>query len=372
ALKLLVELMPASAHKVMGEGIHDIAIKDINNGDKLLIKPGEKIPADGRIIEGTTYVNESMLTGESTPVERSVNQKAIGGSINQNGSITIEVEATGKDSYLSKVIGLVEQAKKSKSATQQIADKAALWLTIIALATGFSTLSVWLGFGKSFAFSLERMVTVMVISCPHALGLAIPLVVAISVSLSAKNGLLIRNRTAFENSRKITCIVFDKTGTLTKGSFGVTDICSLNNQYNADELLRLASGIEQQSEHPISAGILKKATESKTTIPAVKGFKALPGHGVEGTIENKPVKVVGPEYLQENNIKYPVSKNNNGTTVFVIIDQVLAGYIILSDEIRQESYQAIKTLRDMHIKTFLLTGDNERVAESVSNELHMN
>src|SRR6185436_5140059 len=227
ALQLLVSMMPAEAHKVHGDHIMDIKLEELQKDDIILIKPGEKIPADGTVTEGESYLNESMLTGESKPVKKEKNDRVIGGSINGNGSLKVRVLHTGKDSYLNKVITLVREAQKTKSRTQHLADRAAKWLTYIALGVGLVTLIVWLALGQGPNYAIERMVTVMVISCPHALGLAIPLVVAISTAVSAQNGLLIRNRIAFENSRKITTIVFDKTGTLTKGEFGVQELKQL-------------------------------------------------------------------------------------------------------------------------------------------------
>ena len=259
ALELLVSMMPSEAHKVHGEHIMDVKLEDLQKGDVVLIKPGEKVPADGIITEGESYLNESMLTGESKPIKKAVGEKVIGGAINGNGSIKVQVQSTGKDSYLNKVITLVKEAQKAKSKTQHLADRAAKWLTYIALSVGFLTLIIWLALGFEFVYALERMVTVMVISCPHALGLAIPLVVAISTAISAQNGLLIRNRTAFENSRKITTLLFDKTGTLTKGDFGVTRYESTSDITDKNEMLRLASSLEQSSEHPIAVGILKKS-----------------------------------------------------------------------------------------------------------------
>ena len=224
ALQLLVSMMPSEAHRVKGDSVEDVKLEDLQKDDIILIKPGEKVPADGIIVEGESYLNESMLTGESKPVKKGMENKVIGGSLNGNGSLKVKVEHTGKDSYLNKVITLVQEAQKSKSKMQNLSDRAAKWLTYIALAIGFGTLAIWLFLGFPFVYALERMVTVMVIACPHALGLAIPLVVAISTAVSAQNGLLIRNRTAFEESRKISVLLFDKTGTLTKGDFGVTGL----------------------------------------------------------------------------------------------------------------------------------------------------
>ena len=231
----------------------------------------KKLPADGTVIEGVSYINESMLTGESKPVKREVGNEVIGASLNGNGSLKVKVKHTGKDSYLSKVIHLVQEAQKAKSKTQHLADRAAKWLTFVAITVGLITLIVWVLAGEPMDFILERVVTVMVISCPHALGLAIPLVVAISTALSAQHGLLIRNRTAFENSRKITTLVFDKTGTLTKGEFGVVRYESLNGDYSKDDVLRYAASLEQHSEHPIAAGVVKFA--KKQIIATVVGAR---------------------------------------------------------------------------------------------------
>lgn len=371
ALQLLVSMMPADAHRVEGDKIVDIKLENLLKGDVILIKPGEKIPADGVILEGSSYLNESMLTGESKPVKKELNDKVIGGSINGNGSLKVTVVHTGKDSYLSKVIKMVEEAQKTKSKMQNLSDRAAKWLTYIALSIGFATLAVWLILGFPFVFALERMVTVMVIACPHALGLAIPLVVAISTAVSAQNGLLIRNRTAFEESRKITLLLFDKTGTLTKGDFGVTRIESVDEKYTSDEVLRLASALEQSSEHPIAVGIIKKVKENKVTIPKPENFNAITGKGVEADVDGKRVKVVSPGYLKDEKITIPEDAYSDAaeTVVFVLIDGKLAGYIALADEIRPESFEAIKTFKKNNIKVFMATGDNEITAKSVSDKL---
>ncbi len=372
-LELLVQLMPDDAHMVMPDMVHDVKTDTLKENDIILIKPGEKVAADGIILEGESYLNESMLTGESKPVQKGKGDKVIAGAINGNGSIKVTVSHTAKDSYLAQVIKLVDDAQKSKSKTQLLADRAAKWLTIIALVAGTSTFLVWYLTGQSLAFAMERMVTVIVICCPHALGLAVPLVVAKSTALSAKNGLLIKNRTAFENARKITTIVFDKTGTLTVGKFEVSKIVSVKSGIAENEILRLASALEQQSEHPIATGILQKVKELSIAIPSTENFNAITGKGVEATVEGKKVLVVSPGYLKENNITLPegFSANDTETVVFVIINQELAGYIALSDEIRPESAEAIKTLKENNIKSILLTGDNNKVAKSVSETLVM-
>jgi Cu2+-exporting ATPase len=331
------------------------------------------------VSEGESYLNESMLTGESKPVQKGKGDKVIAGAINGNGSMKVTVSHAAKDSYLSQVIKLVDDAQKSKSKTQLLADKAAKWLTVIALVSGISTFLYWYLTGQTLSFAMERMVTVIVICCPHALGLAVPLVVAKSTALSAKNGLLIKNRTAFENSRKITTIVFDKTGTLTVGKFQVSKIVPLSFgegpgvRLPENEIIRLASALEQKSEHPIATGILQKVKDLSLDVPVAENFNAITGKGVEATVEGKKVLVVSPGYLKENNITIPdgFAANDTETVVFVLINNELAGYIALSDEIRPESAEAIKTLRQNNIKSILLTGDNDKVAKSVSETLGM-
>ncbi|MEO8950173.1 MAG: copper-translocating P-type ATPase [Mucilaginibacter sp.] len=372
-LELLVKLMPADAHMVMPDMVHDVKTDTLKENDIILVKPGEKVAADGIILEGESYLNESMLTGESKPVLKVKGDKVIAGSINGNGSFKVTVSHAAKDSYLSQVVKLVDDAQKSKSQTQLLADTAAKWLTVIALVTGIGTFLYWYLTGQTLAFAMERMVTVIVICCPHALGLAVPLVVAKSTALSAKHGLLIKNRTAFESARKITTIVFDKTGTLTVGKFEVSKVVSLNKEVKENELIRLASALEQKSEHPIATGILQKVKDLKLTIPPAENFKAITGQGVEATVEGKKLLVVSPGYLKENKVTLPDGfiANDTETVVFVLIDNKLSGYIALSDEIRPESAEAIKTLKEENIKSILLTGDNNKVAASVSKTLGM-
>lgn len=372
SLELLVKMMPSTAHHIMDGHIHDMPVENLKIGHRVLVKPGEKIPVDGMVLEGESYLDESMLTGESKPVKKEKGDKVIGGSVNGNGSLTVEVRSTGKDSYLNKVVNLVEDAQKVKSNTQNFADRAAKVLTLVALGGGVITLVVWLALGFSFVFALERMVTVMVISCPHALGLAVPLVVAISTAISAQKGLLIRNRTAFENARLITTIIFDKTGTLTRGSHELHEVVVFNKFSDAKELLRLAAGIEQHSEHYIATGLLRKVKEEGIMIPQSEKFSYMPGKGLEGIVEGKEIKVVGPNYLKENNIAVAgVEEEAARTLVYVLIDQEVAGYFSFADQIRSESFEAIQLLKEAGVKNLLLTGDNENAAEKVSTELKM-
>ena len=372
ALEELARLMPSDAHKLMPDGsIKEVPLGELKMADRVIVKPGEKIPADGEVVDGETSVNEAMLTGESKPVSKKAGAKVIGGSINGEGSITVEVKKTGKDSFLSQVIELVKEAQESKSKTQDLANRAALWLTIIALTVGSITLFIWLVvMNKDFAFALERTVTVMVITCPHALGLAVPLVVAVSTAISAKNGLLIRNRAAFERARNIQAIIFDKTGTLTQGKFGVTDTITFSNDIDEKLLLKYAASVEVHSEHPIAKGIVSSSKE----IFSVEGFRAIPGKGAQAKVNSRDVKVISPGYLREQNIPVTDERvdklfSQGKTVVFVMIDGKLCGAIALADIIRPESKKAISMLKEMGIKCMMLTGDNEQVAKWVSEEI---
>jgi Cu2+-exporting ATPase len=372
ALEELVKLMPSSAHKIMADNnTMDVPLDELSVGDNVVIKPGEKVPVDGEIIRGNTFIDESMLTGESEPLIKENGAGVIGGSINGDGSVTVEIKKTGKESFISQVITLVEEAQATKSKTQNLADRFATWLTIIALSGGFITLLVWLGVTNyGFEFALERAVTVMVITCPHALGLAVPLVVAVSTSLSARNGLLIRNRNSFERSRDINAIIFDKTGTLTEGKFGITDIVPLSNEYNANDVLKYATSLESYSEHPIAKGVVNSA---KKTFD-VEDFKSMPGKGIQGKINTKNVEVVSPGYLKELNLDISNEKvdkllSEGKTIVFVIIDGELKGAIALADIIREESKEAIKQFKDMGVQCMMITGDRKEVAEWVSKEI---
>ena len=373
ALEKLASLMPDRAHRIQGDEIIDVQISSLMKGDRVLIKPGEKIPADGIVVKGSSYVNESMLTGESKSVRKQEGGSVIGGSINGDGSLEFFVRNIGEDSYLSKVIILVREAQASKSKTQLLADKAAFWLTVIALTFGVLTLVSWVVVGKDLAFAIERMATVMVIACPHALGLAVPLVVAISTALSAKNGLLIRNRTAFENSRRITTVVFDKTGTLTEGKFGVSAVQSFDPDVDEKRIIELAASLEKNSEHPIATGILSKAQEMKVVPFEVSDFQTLKGKGVEGLIQGKSVRIVSPGYLKEKHLEPPpmLKAQESDTNVFVVLEDRLVGVVSLSDKIRKESYRAIERLQNNGIRCWMLTGDNAKTAKTVSDALHL-
>jgi P-type Cu2+ transporter len=373
ALEKLAELLPGNAHRVNEDGsTEEVPLEELQKGDKVLIKPGEKIPADGVVVKGESSVNEAMLTGESKPVSKTTDDEVIGGAVNGEGSLTVEISKTGDESFLSQVVDLVRQAQESKSKTQDLANRAAFWLTIVALTAGALTFMAWSLFtGQEMSFTMNRTVTVMIIACPHALGLAIPLVVAVSTSLAATNGFLIRNRVAFEQARNLQAVIFDKTGTLTEGTFTVTDILNFNDQFSDDEILQYAASLETNSEHPIAKGILEKAGDG---VQEPDEFNSITGKGIEGKVDGKSVKVVSPGFVRENDFDYPRERveeisSQGKTVVFVVIDDELCGAIALGDEIRDTSRNAIKKLHEMGLEVVMLTGDNQQTAEYVANEL---
>lgn len=375
ALESLVQLMPAVVHVELNGKEQDIPLQDLKADSIAIIKPGEKIPADGIVIEGGSFVNESMMTGESVPVKKSKDDKLIGGSLNGDGMLRMTVTGAGENSYLSKVINMVQSAQGTKSLTQNLANTVAKWLTIISLSVGIITLVIWLVSGHELSFALERMVTVMVTSCPHALGVAIPLVVAISTSISATRGLLIRNRTAFENARKITTIIFDKTGTLTKGSHEVQQIIPLTNDYTQQQVLQYAAAIQRHSEHHIAHGVLNRIKQDQLDLWPSENFQYLQGMGVMGNVNGKKVVAAGPNYFRHMNMTMPQIPDSIDqsaeTTNFVLVDGNPVGIITLADAIRENSKAAVDELKKMGLKSFLLTGDNEQVAAAVAGKLGM-
>lgn len=375
ALQSLVALLPNDVTVELNGSPVKIKLEQLKNGDTVIIRPGEKIAADGLIVEGSSYLNESMLTGESVPVKKESGGKVIAGSINGDGALKIKATGVGKDSYLNKVINLVQDAQAAKSNTQNLADKVAKWLTIVAIVVGVGTFAYWYITMGDLAFALERMVTVMVTACPHALGVAIPLVVAISTTLSATNGLLIRNRTAFETTRKLSTIIFDKTGTLTKGSHTVQKIIPLTEHYSENDLLQYAAAVQQNSEHHIAKGIMQTLSEKKLELWKSDSFRYMQGIGVTGIVNGKSVVAAGPNYFVQNNKQVPAIPeeiNQDAETVnFILIDDVPVGIVSLADTIREGAKEAIDQLRSMNIKSFLLTGDNEKVAAAVSKQLEM-
>lgn len=370
SLELLARLMPAEAHMVHGDHIMDVAIDRLKPGDLILIKANEKVPADSIIIEGESYIDESMLTGESRPVKRKQDDRLIGGSINGAQSLKARVTSTGKESYLNKVINLVQEAQATKSKTQHLADRAARYLTFISIGMGTVTFAIAMGTGATLEYSIERMVTIMVIACPHALGLAIPLVVAISTGAAAQKGLLIKNRTAFENSRLINAIVFDKTGTLTEGAFRVQRIESLSQGFAEAEILRLSASLEMHSEHPIARGIVAAAREQGLPLIDVTDFKSLTARGIEGKLDGDVFRMVSPGYLQAESISVPaVETDGSETIVYLLREKHLVGRLTLADAIRPESKDAVQFLQASGVKVFMATGDNRKTADAVSNRL---
>ncbi|WP_240353229.1 copper-translocating P-type ATPase [Cohnella algarum] len=376
ALEELVRLIPSEAHLVTENGeTKDVSVTELKPQQVILIKPGERVPVDGVIMTGQSSIDESMLTGESVPVVKKTGDAVIGGAINGEGSLTVTVHNEGGAGYLSQVIKLVQEAQESKSKAQNLSDKAAKGLFYIALAAGLITLIVWLAMGSSFDFALQRMVTVMIIACPHALGLAIPLVISTSTSLAAKKGLLIRNRTAFEDARKLNAVVFDKTGTLTQGKFGITDILPAVG-YEETELLKIVGALEAQSEHPISKGVMSEVKNRNISVYQAESVENLTGKGLQGLVNGQDVKVVSPGYMEEQQISYPSDdyerlSSQGNTVVFAVIDGKYSGLIALADQIRETARSAIEKLKGLGIKSMMLTGDNKQAADRVGRQLDL-
>lgn len=373
ALDELLKLMPEEAHLIMDNGYNtDVPVEELKAGDSVLVKPGEKIPIDGIVFDGRSEVNESMVTGESVPIEKKNGDEIIGGSINGEGLLKFKVNKVGDETFISQVIKLVNEAQASKSSTQRLADRAAKWLFFIAVIAGTTTFVVWLLIGKDLNFAIERAVTVIIISCPHALGLATPLVTAVSTSIGAKRGLLIRNRAAFENARNIDAVVFDKTGTLTKGEFGITDIHEIG--ISQDDLLSIAYSVESNSEHPIAKGIVREGKKLNLKKKEVNNYQNLPGKGLKATLDDKEIMIVSPGYMRSENISfddnhYEKLAQEGKTVVFVLENNTLIGYIALSDIVRETAKEAIEILKSMNIESIMLTGDNQRVASYVGSRL---
>ncbi len=374
AVEKLVKALPDKAHLVKPDGsILEVHVSKINKGDKVLVKPGEKIPVDGIVVDGSSSVDESLVTGESKPVYKTIGSRVIAGTINLDGSLVVEAVAIGKETYLSKVVELIQRIQASKSKLQDLANRVAKWLTIISLSVGTLTFIIWFIYVGDPVFALERAVTVMVITCPHALGLAIPLVIARSTALTASKGILIRNRTVFEKTHKVDTVAMDKTGTLTKGKPRVVKVLSLKESIDEENILRYAASLEKHSSHPLAQAIVKQAEKQGIKLLRVDEFKNIPGKGVYGVINGKKVLVVSPRYILEKSIEQPVIMNkyiDEGYTItYVVVDDEIIGSIILDDEIREESREAIKELKNRGIRIVMLTGDSENVARRVAKEL---
>jgi Cu2+-exporting ATPase len=372
ALEELVKVMPTTAHVVMDGEVMDMPVKHLRVGSVVLVRPGEKIPSDGTVMEGESYINEALLTGESKPVHKLPKDKVIGGAVNGEGALRLRIERTGEETYLMQVVKLVRQAQQSKSRTQDLANRAAALLFYVAIAVGVVTFAVWALLANT-QFALTRSVTVLVIACPHALGLAIPLVVALSTSITAKKGILIRNRKAFEDAKDVNAVVFDKTGTLTMGQFGVTDIISFASE---EELLGLTASVERNSEHVIAKAIVEYAKSKDILIPESIGFQAIPGRGAKAEVNGKIVYVGSPNIIEELNLQADERiaglQKTGKTVVFTVIDGKLAGAFALADKIRAESRAAVQALISNGVKVYMLTGDSEQVAQAVAAELGIN
>jgi Cu2+-exporting ATPase len=377
ALKELAELLPSTATRVVGDRTEEVPITELNEKDIVLVRPGEGIPADGAVRQGASAVNEAMITGESRPVDKKEGDKVIAGTVNGSGSLRVEVTGTGDRTALAGIMRLVEQAQSSRSRAQALADRAAFILTIVALGAGAVTLAVWLLLRPGDpAFAIERVVTVLVIACPHALGLAIPLVIAISTTLGARNGLLVRDRRGLEEARNLQTVVFDKTGTLTKGKFGVVDIVTADG-LDPNEALRLAAAVEADSEHTIAQGIVKTARERGIGVHSGEQFEAIPGKGAKARIDGRELFMGGPALLLKLGVTVPsqleaavAQANQRGQASIYLAerDAVLASFI-LADVIRPESREAIQALHAQKIEVVMMTGDARAVAQAVADEL---
>ena len=375
ALDAIAKLLPDKAEKLVNGQPRTVLVSELKSNDLVLIRPGAAIPVDGVITEGTSSVNEAAITGESKPVNKSANGEVVAGTINQDGSLTVKVTKIGDDTALAGIMRLVAEAQASKSNVQVLADKAAFVLTVVAIAVGLLTFLVWI-LARDTDFALERTVTVLIIACPHALGLAVPLVVSISTTLSARNGLLIRKRLALESARNLDWVLFDKTGTLTRGEHGVTDIWATDG-FKESEILRLAASLEQNSEHIVGKGIVKKAQEQKLKTSKFVNFKALPGIGVKGEIEGTTYIAASYRYIEDNKIDVPTEIRNQikkaaqdgKTEVYLIADKKVIGALALADIIREESPTVVASLKKMGIKTAMITGDSEDVAAYVAKQL---
>lgn len=376
ALDAISKLLPDKAERLVNGKPKQVLVSELKVGDLVLIRPGSSIPVDGVIVDGSSAVDEAAITGESKPVSKTTNDEVIAGTGNQDGSLTVKVTKIGQDTALAGIMRLVAEAQSSKSNVQILADKAAFYLTIIAIATSIATFIFWL-IAKDASFALERSVTVLIIACPHALGLAIPLVVSISTALSAKNGLLVRKRLALEAARKLDWVLFDKTGTLTKGEHGVTDVWATKG-YTEEDVLHLTASLEQNSEHIVGKGIVKKAEEQHVHLDKVADFKALPGLGVQGTLHGSEVYIAASyRYIEENKLIVPTeiakmvkqAAKEGKTEVYLITNKKVVGALGLADIVREQSKQTIATLKSMGIKTAMITGDSDDVAAYVSKQL---
>jgi Cu2+-exporting ATPase len=376
ALKELARLLPSTAQRIVGERIEEVSIADLRVGDVVLVRPGASVPADGEVQSGKSDVNESMITGESVPVEKAEGAKVIAGTVNGAGSLRVQVTGTGEHTALANIMRLVEQAQTSRSRAQALADRAAFLLTIVAIVAGGVTLVAWLALGATGAFAVERVVSVLVIACPHALGLAVPLVIAISTTLGARSGLLVRDRRGLEEARHLTTVVFDKTGTLTRGEFRVVDIAT-DGSLQPNEALRLAGAVERDSEHTIAQGIVKSAEEQQLAVPKADQFEAIPGHGVRAVVGGQEFYMGGPAMLRRLNIMPTAAvreaadraASRGQASVYLLTPTAAVAAFTVADAVRPESRDAIQRLHDQRIEVVMLTGDATAVANAVAADL---
>jgi Cu2+-exporting ATPase len=376
ALKELTKLIPPMANRFPEDGnVEEVPTSEVQKGDLLLVRPGEKVPMDGRVIEGQSSVNEAMITGESKPVTKTVGDEVIGGTLNGEGALRIRVEKTGEETALAQIINLVKEAQASKPPVQRLADRAAHWLTIIAVVVALGTFLFWFFIStQSAVFALTLAVTVLVIACPHALGLAIPVVTTISTSLGARNGMLIRNAQATETARRLDTVIFDKTGTLTKGEFGVTDVVLLGD-WDEETLLRRVAAVEINSEHTIAQGIVRAAQEREMSLPQATDFEAVPGKGAKATVEGRHLLFGNRALIEQVSAAVPSDPRlaalgrQGKTVVYAAADDLLVGAVALADLIRDESREAVRALKQMGIEVAMLTGDSQAVADYVAAEL---
>jgi P-type Cu2+ transporter len=376
ALQELAKLLPDTATRVTDGGTEEVSVDELSQGDLVLVRPGESVPVDGVIRKGRSALNEAMITGESEPVSKGEGDEVIAGTINGEGSLRVEVKGVGEDTKLSGIMRLVSEAQESKSRSQHLADRAARLLTGVAMASALITLAVWQLFGAPIDFTVVRVVTVLVIACPHALGLAVPLVVAISTTKGAQGGLLVRDRRGLEEARNLDAVIFDKTGTLTLGEFRVVDLVA-GDDLSEDEALRIAAAVESESEHPIARGIVSTAEERELEIPAVDDFRNITGQGVAGTVEGEEYKMGGPALLDAEGIDVAAgireaaeeAAGRGQAAIYLIHGGAAIAVFAVADAIREESYEAVRALHDRGIEVAMLTGDARAVADAVAKEL---
>lgn len=376
ALQELAKLLPDTATRVTEAGEEKVPVTELRNGDVVLVRPGESVPVDGTVLKGASELNESMITGESRPVSKGEGDEVIAGTINGEGSLRVEVTGTGEDTKLSGIMRLVSEAQESKSRAQHLADRAAQMLTWVAIGSGIITLAAWQLLGAPIDFSIVRVVTVLVIACPHALGLAVPLVVAISTTLGARGGLLVRDRRGLEEARELDTVVFDKTGTLTLGEFRVVQL-ALAEGVSEDQALTIAAAVESESEHPIARGIVKTAEDRELKVPSADGFRAITGKGVAATVDGAEYHMGGPALLKAEDARIPdalteaadAAAERGQAAIYLLRDGEALAVFAVADAIREESREAIKALHDRGIEVAMLTGDAKAVAHAVAEEL---